>query len=876
MSEADAADSANKSTLRSSPTGVRAKYHAARAPILWVTVVCAAFAVGLIAAASVTVVATRNKTLSDGTGDLSRLGLAIATHTHRIIFGADLIISDLEQRFISAGKISADGFVEYAGTKSMNGLLHDMVVISSDLDTLVMIDRHGKLINSSLSGPTPAIDLSDRDYFINLRDNPDLGYFISEPLKNRGTGQDGIFLAHRINGSDGAFVGIILGSISTSRFEKLFGPMLPSSDASISLYRRDGTLLSRQPQLESPGEQSQAIQQVFARTLAGAEQGTLRTRAFGDKGIAQIVALHTVPGYRLVVTAADSEDVVLSSWRQLALLISAVTAGAILLLAIGGYLIGRQFRMQTQVEEARAHQERSDRAREIAETAERIQASAREELKSIMDHASDGLISVNQGGAILNFSVPAENIFGHRADEVIGHDVKMLLAEPDRLGDNGQSDSCVAADKLRGDLEGRRKDGSTFPMELAIAEIAHDAGLGRYVVTVRDVTERKAAQAMLRHSQKMDAIGQLTGGIAHDFNNILTVITGTVEILAEDLADRPELVAIAKMIDDAATRGASLTRELLAFARKQPLEPRDVDVNTLIMETVTLLRPTLGEHIEIEVMPGANIWRAMADPSQLSAALLNLAINARDAMPNGGKLTFESGESILDEAYAMANPDAEPGAYVMIAVSDTGTGIAAALLDRVFEPFFTTKETGKGTGLGLSMVYGFVKQSRGHIKIYSEVGHGTTIRVYFPRSVGPSYVKPAMPDVGTLPGGTETIRVVEDDELVRTYVLAQLRSLGYTTLSAGNAGAALALVDQEGVQVDLLFTDVIMPGGMNGRQLADEVKSRRPAAKVLFTSGYTENAIIHHGRLDPGVNLLVKPYRKADLARKIREVLAAP
>ncbi|MDP3077307.1 ATP-binding protein, partial [Bradyrhizobium sp.] len=474
-------------------------------------------------------------------------------------------------------------------------------------------------------------------------------------------------------------------------------------------------------------------------------------------------------------------------------------------------------------------------------------------------------------GTIRNFSKPAENIFGYRADEVIGHDVNMLLTEPR----DQRSGSGLAMATLREELEGRRKNGSPFPLELVVAEIAHDAGLGRYVATVSDITERKAAQAMLRQSQKMDAIGQLTGGIAHDFNNILTVITGTVEILMEDLADRPELVAITRMIDDAATRGASLTHELLAFARKQPLAPRDVDVNALIRETTNLLRPTIGEHIEIEAMLGDNIWRATADPSQLSAALLNLAINARDAMPHGGKLTFKSGESILDDAYAVTNPDAEPGPYVMIAVSDTGLGIPAEILDRVFEPFFTTKETGKGTGLGLSMVFGFIKQSRGHIKIYSEMGHGTTIRVYLPRSAGASSAQPAVPDIGALRGGTETILVVEDDELVRAYVLAQLQALGYSTLSASNAGVALALVDQS-VPFDLLFTDVIMPGGMNGRQLADEVKRRCPAVRILFTSGYTENAIIHHGRLDPGVNLLAKPYRKADLARKIREALAAP
>jgi CheY-like chemotaxis protein len=284
------------------------------------------------------------------------------------------------------------------------------------------------------------------------------------------------------------------------------------------------------------------------------------------------------------------------------------------------------------------------------------------------------------------------------------------------------------------------------------------------------------------------------------------------------------------------------------------------------------LRPTLGEHVEIEQVLEPGAWHAMADPSQLSTALLNLSINARDAMPNGGKLTFECHNVVLDEGYTRINPDIAPGAYVLIAVSDTGSGIPATIRDRVFEPFFTTKEPGRGTGLGLSMVYGFVRQSLGHIKIYSEEGHGTTIRIYLPRAgAQPQQVSSASDDA-TLPRGQETILVVEDDDLVRDYVLAQLRSLGYATLAAQNAVVALALIDR-GAQFDLLFTDVIMPGGMNGRQLADEVRKRRPGMKVLFTSGYTENAIIHHGRLDPGVTLLAKPYRKRDLAQALRDVL---
>jgi nitrogen-specific signal transduction histidine kinase len=396
----------------------------------------------------------------------------------------------------------------------------------------------------------------------------------------------------------------------------------------------------------------------------------------------------------------------------------------------------------------------------------------------------------------------------------------------------------------------------------------------RHFFIGRDMTERMKLEQELRQSQKMDAIGQLTGGVAHDFNNILTVITGTIDILAAGVADRPQLAAITRMIDDAATRGAELTRQLLAFARRQPLQPRATDINALVLESTKLLRPTLGQNIEIEPMLEDDAWRALVDPTQLGLALLNLAVNARDAMPNGGKLTLETGNVVLDESYARANPDAQAGPYVMIAVSDTGTGIPHELRDKVFEPFFTTKDVGKGTGLGLSMVYGFVKQSGGHVKIYSEVGHGTAVKLYLPRTTEQPDELVSVPTTPPI-GGTETILVVEDDALVRDYVVSQLHGLGYTALAAADAKAALAIA-QRAADIDLLFTDVIMPGAMNGRELAQELVLRRPGIKILFTSGYTEDAIVHHGRLDPGVALLNKPYRKTDLARKIREVLDAP
>jgi CheY-like chemotaxis protein len=291
-----------------------------------------------------------------------------------------------------------------------------------------------------------------------------------------------------------------------------------------------------------------------------------------------------------------------------------------------------------------------------------------------------------------------------------------------------------------------------------------------------------------------------------------------------------------------------------------------------MIELEKLLRPTLGEHVEIEFLLGQTAWPALVDPTQLSTALLNLAVNARDAMPDGGKLMLETSNVILDQSYAETNGDVQAGDYVMIAVSDTGRGIPEAIRQRVFEPFFTTKEVGKGTGLGLSMVYGFVKQTGGHIKVYSEEGHGTTFKVYLPRGAAQASQVAEISREVRIEGGTETILVVEDDALVRNSVITQIQSLGYSTLSAANAAEALAIAD-EGAAFDLLFTDVIMPGKMNGRQLAEEMAKRRSPLKVLFTSGYTENAIIHHGRLDPGVLLLPKPYRKSELARMLRSAI---
>ena len=494
-----------------------------------------------------------------------------------------------------------------------------------------------------------------------------------------------------------------------------------------------------------------------------------------------------------------------------------------------------------------------------------------EERRRIFETSNDLILVTDTGGNFIQVSPSVTAILGYQPSDMIGHSAVEFI-HPDDLEHTRKEMRAARRGQSKRSFETRYVDNMGKAVALNWTGTWSEP-VQRHFFIGRDLTEKQAAEAQLRHAQRMDAVGQLTGGVAHDFNNILTVITGTIGILREAVANQPQLVTIADLIDEAAERGANLTKHLLAFARKQPLQPLEIDVNALVLESAKLLHPTLGKHIEIAPLLAEDAWTALVDPSQLTTAVLNLALNARDAMPNGGKLTIETGNIVLDESYANMHSELAPGNYVMIAVSDTGSGIPAALLERVFEPFFTTKEVGRGTGLGLSMVFGFVKQSGGHVKIYSEEGLGTSVKIYLPRATGLQQTAAEALVSGTVEGGKETILVVEDDTMVRRYVMTQIESLGYTTLEAANASEALRIVD-EAPAIDLLFTDVIMPGGMNGRQLVEEALRRRPNLKTLYTSGYTENAIVHHGRLDSGVLLLVKPYRKAELARMIRLALA--
>ena len=496
-----------------------------------------------------------------------------------------------------------------------------------------------------------------------------------------------------------------------------------------------------------------------------------------------------------------------------------------------------------------------------------------ERLRGVMDNVTDGIITINDRGSIESVNSAAQHIFGYSAGQLIGKDVGTLVPELDRA--HQESYAYTGQSKALGvgarEVVGRHKDGNSIPLELAVSEMWF-SGEQKFVGVAHDTTARKAVEQRLRQAQKMEATGQFTGGIAHDFNNLLTVIMGNAETLTKALVGNPRLMSVATQLSIAAQRGADLTRSLLAFSRKLVLQPAVTDVDQLVSRMDELLRRTLGEHIHIKVVTCSGLWFAIVDPAHLEAAILNLAVNGRDAMPQGGELTIATGNAELDRSYAEQDEGLGVGSYVMISVTDTGAGMTPDVAGRAFEPFFTTKEVGKGTGLGLSMVYGFVKQSNGHIKIDSEAGRGTTVRLYLPRSLqadAPSVAPNGGPECV---GGAETILVVEDDPMVHTYVTRQIQSLGYRVLSARSGVAALDVLRQA-EPIDLLFTDVVMPGAMDGPELVVEALRLRPDLRVLYTSGYTENSGMRRRRLGPDDELLSKPYRREDLAARLRKVL---
>jgi PAS domain S-box-containing protein len=515
------------------------------------------------------------------------------------------------------------------------------------------------------------------------------------------------------------------------------------------------------------------------------------------------------------------------------------------------------------------------------ERAERALRESAARLHAVVDTAVDGVILIDARGHVMMFNPACEKLFKYRADEVIGQNVKMLMptsyrSEHDTYVRNFLQTGERKIIGIGREVVGECKDGSTFPMDLSVGEARQD-GESIFVGIIHDLTSRKRTEEQLVQAQKMETVGQLSGGIAHDFNNLLTVIVGNSEFLGEQLKARRDLQLLADDIGRAGERGAELTQRLLAFSRRQTLRPVETDCNKLVDSMHKLLRRTLREDIEIKTDFDPELRPAFADPAQLESAILNLALNAQDAMSGGGRLSITTANAALDAQYHTVHPEVRPGQYVLVAITDNGEGMQKTVLDRVFEPFFTTKEVGKGSGLGLSMVYGFVKQSNGHVSIYSEPGLGTTVRIYLPalsERTEEVRIEPCA-DQDIPPGGRETVLVVEDDPFVRSYAIMSLESLGFRVTAAVDGNEALQKLGTD-THIDILFTDVVMPGGVNGWELADRARKARPNLRVLLTSGYALETLAVHTQLRDGLVILTKPYRKAELARRLRDVLNHP
>ena len=498
-------------------------------------------------------------------------------------------------------------------------------------------------------------------------------------------------------------------------------------------------------------------------------------------------------------------------------------------------------------------------------------------LRSVLETAPDAIITIDERGIIQSFSQAAEKLFGYAAGEVIGQNVKMLMPDPYQSEHDGYLERYKRTSEkhiigIGRAVKAQKKDGTVFPMELAVGEVGEPGRSRIFTGFIRDLTARQRLEEDLRQAQKMEAVGQLTGGLAHDFNNLLTAISGNHEMLERRLTD-PTQRELLKEAQEATELGAQLARRLLAFGRRTTLRAEPIDIGAIAASMSDMMRRTLGAIIALETVSEPDLPLTMSDPGQIENVLLNLAINARDAMPQGGRLIVETKSASLDAAYAADRLEVTPGEYVLLSVTDTGTGMSEEVRRRAFEPFYTTKGAGAGSGLGLSMVHGFVKQSGGHVDIYSELGHGTTIRIYLPvhGAVSPTNEDLAPSRSGAAPR-REIIFAVEDDVRVRRVSLRRLKDLGYEVIEADNGPSALAIIES-GEPFDLLFTDVVMAGGMSGIELAQKAREQRPDLKVLFTSGYADPALVSQAVLEENVGWLAKPHTTVELDEKLRELL---
>ena len=782
----------------------------------------------------------RSEALSAGGKVLNAFTQLTEEQTTRTIQNVDQTLEIAEEKL--AGLVREKGPDAQEVRQELRGLLENRPYLKA----IVVLDRDGRAVFRTEPTEAP-LNLSDRKFFIAQRDHPS-GFQLGVPIQARSTGDWVLPASRALKDANGAFDGIIVAGLDPYFFVRVWSVGMDIADQATALWLNDGTVLIRSPFDEHAVGLSLNNGVIATRLRQGSEQGTVRAVSAIDGKDRLVVyrRLATYPAFSLSVT--QSTDQMLAVWRRTAWLVAvgwALSGAALAWLAV------------RLVREVVNTHDSDDRYRVLFNESPYAMLVA--------DQETLRFLAVNDA-AVRQYGWSQVEHLKMTVDD--HYPPEELAALRERRRERGFELSRT----LKG-IRHRRKDGTVMDMEMAVRLIDFE-GRSAYLAMAQDVGDRLSLERQLRESQRMEVVGQLTGGIAHDFNNILMVILGNVDVLLDE-----NLGAVAterlEVVGEAVDRAATLTRQLLAFSGQQPLRPQPTDLNALIAETGKLLRRTLGPQIEVDSVLAEDLCVVHIDRGQLSTALVNLCLNARDAMPDGGKLLIESRNVVLDGGYVSVNPEAVAGGYAMIEVSDVGSGIAPDHLNKVFEPFFSTKGVGKGSGLGLSMVYGFIRQSKGHIKIYSEVGEGTSIRLYLPctRADADRLVTQKS---GAVPRGSERILVVEDEPRVRANVVAQLQSLGYVVFEAEAGEAGLAMMEDTLPACDLLLTDIMMPGRMNGKSLADIVQRRWPQTRIVFMSGFSETSILHHGRLDAGVVLLSKPFRKGDLARIVRQALDAP
>ena len=767
---------------------------------------------------------------------------------------------------VEQGLQSAEGILVTAARgvppnndSSIDQQLQKLIADRPFISVIWVLDQSGREIHNSDTGSS-GLDLSDQAYFTERRLHPELPFAFGIPFKNQSTDNWIIPATRTVFTPNADFGGMIVAAVDPLFFENVWSldQALPTLSVSL-LLRSDETLMMRSPVKEQVIGKTFGESYVTQQLAAGNSAGTFQSTTSLD-GNARLFAFRKLTAYpSFVLVVGQAMEQILEPWWSMVEIVA--PSWIIALLSMGALTLW----LTRETETRRAAQSR---------------------YRQLFDASPYPTIALDASTRrFLAVSDAAVERYGWSREELLTMSGDDLYPPEDLPKVNSMRERGVpAAVASELGLRHRKKDGTTIDVSVTMRPLDIDGRPG-FLATAEDITQRRAtekagiaaeearskAEEQLRQSQKMEAVGQLTGGIAHDFNNILMVILANADELQENEAFDPVLTESIERITAAVLRASNLTRQMLAFSRKQPLDPKLTDLNELVGDTGKLLRRALGEQIEIDsILPGG-VWNINVDRTQLETALVNLCVNARDAMPAGGKLLIETRNVTLSKDSITQAEDVLPGDYAMLSVTDTGAGMPPETLAKIFEPFFTTKDVGKGTGLGLSMVYGFIKQSLGHITVHSEVGRGTTFRLYLPRSDGVPEEAPLK--AAPAPRGSERVLVVEDEPQVRASVVSQLRSLGYSVSEAPDGEAGIASFEAAAQAYDVLLTDVVMPGRLDGRALADEVARRWPRTKIVFVSGYAENSVLHDGKAATGVVLLSKPFRKSDLARTIRLAL---